>query len=439
MINSVSDFLEQFKKYALSKIEADDKDIKHTVAIGDNFEGLTAELLNKAIFKDLNLKMVERSFIYNDSGVVSDELDCLLVVGDGQRMSFANRFKYHIKDVIAVIQVKKNLYANDIDSSHQNLRSVFEVSEPRDSEPYVGRLLRDSYKLLTSKELPNKERRERFTDREDILYHYLMMEAFHPLRIVIGYYGYTTEYGLREGFVKKLEEISKNGPVRGYSPGSFPSLYICGNSTIIKNNGMPMGIALTDDEFYFPVLISSSGKPMYHLLELIWTRLSYKFSIGSSIFGDDFDIEAAHPFISCKEKKIGDDNWGWEFMYHPLTRKQLSAPLVSIPWTPTEINKNIYTILHVLINSEIIELDTDNKFKKFIEDNSLDADKFIKELLDTKLVYVDEGKMGLLVDELHTVFSPDGKVFAGENKSGEMTNYFLKKWAADKNDQQGSR
>ncbi|MEN9454426.1 MAG: hypothetical protein RLZZ19_913, partial [Actinomycetota bacterium] len=51
----------------------------HTVAIGDNFEGLTAELLSKAIFKDLNLKMVERSFIYNDSGAISDELDCLLV------------------------------------------------------------------------------------------------------------------------------------------------------------------------------------------------------------------------------------------------------------------------------------------------------------------------------------------------------------------------
>lgn len=425
MINTVSDFLEQFKEYALSKIKADDKDIKHTVAIGDNFEGLTAELLNKAIFKNLNLKMVERSFIFNDSGVVSDELDCLLVVGDGQKMSFANRFKYHIKDVIAVIQVKKNLHGNDLDSSYQNLRSVLEVSEPRHSEPYVGRVLRDAYRMLTSKELPNKERRERFTDREEILYHYLMMEAFHPLRIVIGYYGYTTEYGLREGFVKKLEEILKDGPVRGYSPGSFPSLYICGNSTIIKNNGMPMGVPLTDDEFYFPVLISSSGKPMYHLLELIWTRLSYKFGISSSIFGDDFDIEATHPFLSCKEKKMGDDKWGWEFLYHPLTRKQLSAPLVSIPWEPTEIDKNIYTILQMLTSYETIELNTDKQFKNLLDEQCLEADKFIKGLLETKLIYVDEGKMGLLVDELLIVFSPEGNVYAGENKSGEMSNYFF--------------
>lgn len=101
--------------------------------------------------------------------------------------------------------------------------------------------------------------------------------------------------------------------------------------------------------------------------------------------------------------------------------------LVSIPWTPTEIDKNIYTVLCVLINSETIELDTDKSFKKFLENSSLDFDKFIKQLLETKLVYVDEGKMRLLVDELHTVFSPEGKIYAGENGSGEMTNYFLKK------------
>ena len=266
MISTASDFLEQYRKYALSRIESADNDIKHPVAIGDNFEGLTAELLNKAIFKDLNLRMVERSFVYNDSGAISDELDCLLVVGDGQKMSFTNRYKYHIRDVIAVFQVKKNLYANDIDDSHQNLRSIIEVSEPREPEPYVGWLLRDAYKALISKEFPSKERRKRFTDRENIIYHYLMMEAFHPLRIVIGYYGYTTEYGLREGFSKKLEQILKNGVVRGYSPSSFPSLFICGNSTIIKNNGMPIGIPLTDDDFYFHILATSSGRSMYHIV-----------------------------------------------------------------------------------------------------------------------------------------------------------------------------
>lgn len=425
MINTVSDLLEEFRKYALSKIEADDNNIKHPVAIGDNFEGLTAELLKRALFADLNLRMVQRSFIYNDDNKISGELDCLLVVGEGQKMSFADRYKYHIKDVIAVIQVKKNLYANDIDDSHKNLHSIFNVSTPRQAEPFVGELLKDAYKLITSKEFPTRERRTRFTDRENIIYHYLMMEAFHPLRIVIGYYGYTTEYGLREGFVNKFDDILKNGPVRGYSLGSFPSLYICGDSTIIKNNGMPMGVPITDEEYYFPALASSSGRAMYHLLELIWTRLSYKFNINSEIFGDDFDDEPLHPFLFCKEKKIDDDNWGWEFYYHYLTRKQLASPLIPKPWAPIEVNKAQYKFLNLLGRVESLNLE-DIRFKKFISDNSLNVSEFIATLLKTKLIYVDENNIGLLTDELHTGFTPDGKVYAGENKNGEMIRYFLK-------------
>lgn len=252
------------------------------------------------------------------------------------------------------------------------------------------------------------------------------MEAFHPLRIVIGYYGYTTEYGLREGFVKKLEDVTKNGPIRGYSPGSFPSLYICGNNSIVKNNGMPMGVPLTTEEFYFPILFSSSGKAMYHLVELIWTRLSYKFEISSDIFGDNYDLETMHPFISCKHTKMSDENLGWELMYNQFTKSQLSAPLVSQPWTPIEVDEYQFTFLQVLSKTETIEPETDKEFNKFIKDKQLNADYFINKLLATRLIYIDEGKVGLLVDELKTVFTPDGKIYMGEDKSGEMTNYFLK-------------
>ncbi|MBK8392045.1 MAG: hypothetical protein IPL23_23470 [Saprospiraceae bacterium] len=131
MISTVADFLEEFKKYAIEKIEADEKDVVHRPTIGNIFEGLTSNILDKAIFKDFNLKIVQKSFIYNDSNIMSPEMDCLIVVGDGINISFTNQYKYHIKDVIAVIQVKKNLYANDIDDSYKNLRTIIDISEPR--------------------------------------------------------------------------------------------------------------------------------------------------------------------------------------------------------------------------------------------------------------------------------------------------------------------
>jgi hypothetical protein len=426
MILTVSDFLEEFKNFALAKIENDDSDVKHRPTIGNIFEGLTSELLDKAIFEDLDLRIVQKSFIYNDSEAISSEMDCMLVVGSGLKISFTNQYKYHVKDVIAIFQVKKNLYANDIDDSHQNLRSVINVSEPREAEPFVGKLHRGAYKLLTSKEIPSEERRKRFTDRENIVYHLLMMDAFHPLRIVIGYYGYTSEFGLREGFVTKLESILEGGPTKGYSPVSFPNLYICGNSTIIKCNGMPMGIPFKDEEFYWHLLVSSTGKPMYHLLQLIWTRLSFKFGLGSQIFGDDFDLESIHPFLSCKETKIGSENWGWEFFYHELNKEKLSRPMTPIPWEPCQISMSKYLILLMLVEEGVIDIKNNNRFNNFLSSEKLEPSKIIKELEEARLVFVDEGKMGLLVDELMMVLGSDNIIYAGENKSGEMANFISK-------------
>jgi len=426
MITTVSDFLEQFRKYSLSKIEKEEKGISHTPTIGNIYEGLTANILDQGIFDGLNLKIVEKSFIYNDSELMSLEFDCLLVVGDGQRISFTNQYKYHIKDVIAVFQVKKNLYTNDLVDSYENLQSVIKISEPRDADAFVGRLHHDAYKLLTSKEFPSKERRERFTDRESIVYHFLMMEAFYPLRIVIGYYGYKDEYGLREGFCKNLEKISKDGLVKGYSPGRFPNLIICGTNSIIKNNGMPIGIPFTSEEFYWPILVSSNERAMYYLLELVWTRLSYKFKLDSQIFGDDFQLDATHPFLFCKETKIEADRWAWEYNYKVLTRERLSIPLTPREWEPVEINELQSSILLTLCKQEYIDIYNDESFIKFIEGKNLSIDKLIEDLEATKLVYVDDGKMGLLTEELLITFTPDGKSLAGENRNGEMTNYLMR-------------
>ncbi len=427
MIETVSDFLENFRNHALNKIKEDDSDINHRPTIGNIFEGLTSNLLEKAIFKGLDLRIVEKSFIYNDSGTISPEMDCLLVVGEGKQISFTNQYKYHIKDVIAVIQVKKKLYANDIDDSYQNLKSVIDIYEPREADKYVGRSLRDAYKAIASKELPNAERRKSLPDKEELLYHYLVMEAIHPLRIVIGYYGYNDEYGLREGFINKLEEITKEGPVRGYSPGSFPNLIICGNNTIVKNNGMPIGVPFMDTKFYWPILLTSNEKAMYYLLELIWTRLSYKYEISSQIFGDDFHLDYMHPFISCKERKIDEENWGWEYNYHGLDRKKLSEPAGKEEWKPVELTKAQYSVLYRMSGAGAIDLYNDKQLHDFLKKENEDLSSFIDKLVATRLVYVDEGIMDFLVDELLMTFSPDGKVYGGENKNGQMTNYFMKR------------
>ena len=93
MIKTIADLLDEFKNHALFKIISEEQDISHRPTIGNIFEGLTAHILNKGVFDGLGLKIVEKSFAYNDSGIISPEFDCLLVVGDGKKISFTNQYK----------------------------------------------------------------------------------------------------------------------------------------------------------------------------------------------------------------------------------------------------------------------------------------------------------------------------------------------------------
>src|SRR5690606_38088777 len=127
-------------------------------------------------------------------------------------------------DVVAVIEVKKKLFKNSLDDAHQNLISVIDTAEPRDGEMYMRRIQADAYKLLMGKIMPNTETIKSKSWREQMLFSFLLMQSFWPIRILIGYESYKTEFVLREGFVNHLEDLVKDGPRSGYSPISFPDL-----------------------------------------------------------------------------------------------------------------------------------------------------------------------------------------------------------------------
>lgn len=419
MIETVSQFLEEFKNKGLKHIIKQDSDINHPVTIGNMFEGLTSELLNRAIFKGLDLRIVQNSFIYNQRGNLSKEMDCMIVTGTGQRIAFTDQYKYPIKNVIAVVQVKKQLYKDSIDDAHQNLKSVIDTAEPRDGEAYMRKIQYDSYKGLVNKILPREEQLNSLPWREQNMYHYLLMQAFWPLRILIGYNSYKSEYSLRKKFVDHLEKVTSKGPARGYSPIGFPDLMICGDFSIIKNIGMPFVYPLNiRNEYYWNILLSGNEKPMLYLLEFIWTRLCYKFSLGSQIFGENSNYSLLHPFIMCKERKIDPENYGWEYKYHAINHKDLCAPLTSQEWQPIEIDTFQQAILHRLFEEGRIKCndELDDYFHNF----NLSLDVLIKDWTTNKIAYRVDNEIILLMDEPLIISTPDGKVYLGENKSGQM-------------------
>ncbi|MDQ1166416.1 DUF6602 domain-containing protein [Flavobacterium sp. SORGH_AS_0622] len=424
MIRTIADFLEEFKNNGLEQIATNDRDISHTVTIGNMYEGLTAEILDKAIFDGLNLKIVKNSFIYNDSNKLSKEMDCMIVIGNGTKLSFTDQFKYHISDVVAVIQVKKKLYKDAISDAHQNLKSVIDISEPRDGEIYMNRILSDSYRLLVGKKIPTKEDLPKLPFRDQILYNFLLMQSFWPIRIVIGYDTYKTENALREGFVSHLEDVTKDGTAPDYSPISFPDLIISGKNSIIKNVGMPFCLPLDNNmDFYWEILQTTNKSPMYLLLEMIWTRISYRFSLGSEIFGDDFAPESFHRFLSCRDKKIDHSNFGWEYNYYSFTDQQLSILPDNFEWEPVEIDSNESILMMGLIKLQNLTLN--KKDAAFFEEKNIKIEDLVDSLVKKRLVYKEKDTLFLLLDLPILAFG-NGKNYVGENKSGEMTSWMRK-------------
>lgn len=107
MIKTISDFL--IKLISAEKQQIDSANISHRVTIGNMYEGLTKDFLSIALFDGLNLNIITNSFIRNDQGLRSKELDILIIEGEGQKLPHTNQYDVDIKQVLAVIQVKKEI------------------------------------------------------------------------------------------------------------------------------------------------------------------------------------------------------------------------------------------------------------------------------------------------------------------------------------------
>jgi hypothetical protein len=318
------------------------------------------------------------------------------------------------------------LYSNSLSDSYSNLKTVIDISrEPeKDGDDYIIRALRDAWRSMLRFELPKRNELSSCSEAEQQIYHTLLMEAYFPLRIVFGYFGFKTEYSLREAFANYLSDKTKPNTGRGFGVGSLPNLIICGKNSIIKNNGMPYSMRFSDEEFYWPIYVTSRENPIHHLLEIVWTRLSYKFRISSSIFGNDFDLDPVHRYINCKVGKDDNGTPGWTYSYSPFSEKVLAqATNEKIPWSPQFLTKKQFIIIIQIGRNEFINYIDDLDFIRSIEEDGIEVREFIKSLVATGLVYDRNNEIRLLTDECQTVILPDGRYCAGENKNAELAHW----------------
>src|SRR6218665_3386667 len=87
MIETIADLLKTLVE--IEKEEIDARGIKHTPTIGNMYEGLTAEILSRALPKEVRLNIVRNSFILKENGSRSAEMDVMLIEGEGKLIPYS--------------------------------------------------------------------------------------------------------------------------------------------------------------------------------------------------------------------------------------------------------------------------------------------------------------------------------------------------------------
>lgn len=408
MINTIKDLLEALMSQGVKEINTF-LDIKHGPTIGNMYEGLTKELMNKAIFKNLNLKVCS-GFIFNEENELSKQIDCMIVVGDGIKFPYSEEYNYNINQVIAVIEVKKDLFGKEMDLAYKNLLSVKNIIKP-DHNMTID-ILEQAYENITGTKLPNRQEIDKLTESEQYLYHALVVEAYMPIRITFGYGGFSTEKKLREAF---MEYMVKSLKLKGYGVTSIPSLIIAGERSIIKTNGIPFAISSENQKAGEWFILASANKaPLFFLLYLIWTRLYYLFpNLPEEIF-DNTEV-TINPLMKAKGRKEG---WEYTFIDKPLENSNEEL------WKPLEITLMSNVLLKMIEKGYTITLDNEFMIEECIK-NGEDYDKVIKDLLYKRIIYVDNNVIGILPDNWMTVIY-NGKYYFGDNFNNRMIQWYNK-------------
>lgn len=431
MISNVADLLKPFMDEERKKLDA--YKMTHGPTIGAMYEGLTKELLQKAIPESMGLEVVS-GFIYHGE-TISGEIDCMLVSGAGEQIPYTSKFKWQIQDVIAVLEVKKTISSADLSDSYDHLREVSKMyGEYIQSFHGAGEKVNISwvyriFSQMTGRRVSGYSEVENLPFDLELMFHTLVNEFLGPVRIVVGHHGWKKEETLR-GHIYKLLEARKNNP-HGMGAGSFPQLIIGGNYSIVKANGFPYSPPMHDG--MWPILLSSSHNPVRILLELIFTKLDIKFNAN---LAQDNSLERESMSVCLSAKAVQkSQRSGWEYVFHDFKEKDLKRRGSSYEWNPAEITDAQHVAFIRLCEDGYIALD-DADFIDFVQMEGGGVEEFIESLVKTQLVAIQGSKLVLTTINCQVVVTPDG-IFAGENHDGQLTVWINKQLQAIRAERKG--
>jgi hypothetical protein len=428
MIATVADLVEELVAKEKAVIEKQ-PGLNHMPMLGDMYEGLAKHLVRAAIFKGLDLNVVDGKVRLKD-GTITGQIDVMVVEGQGTQLPFTEHWIYPIENVVAVFEVKKTLYGGDLADAFIHLQGVREA-KPDLEERYV-KMIKDAWRSIMRKSYPTNEEQKHLPLPDEVIRTTLFLDSHRPLRIILGYDGFKSERTLRSGLVDFLNGIipmgkPQNPPVAGFGVPDLPDLIICGRACIAKLDGMPMAQPRRKDGFW-PILASHAGNPFRTMLELLWTRLAYRHNLSASIFGDDLEFEVMNELAACRFNEAGK---GWEYRVTDIPAAVLAAGPKYAQWSPEKVTRAEFVVVNQLCNDVTVRLD-DPGLIKFLKDDGT-TPKILADSLEHKnLVFIQDGEIKLLTDQCAALISPanGGEFLVGENKTGRLARWIARQMEA---------
>jgi hypothetical protein len=418
MIRTVADFLQDLANAEVARLNV--VDVDHGPTIGDMYEGLSAELLRRAVPEQLGLRIVE-GFISDGLGGRSGQIDCMLVRGEGEEIPYTHAYVWPVKDLVAVFEIKKTLYREDLVDAFKKLRSVRDLDRAYKASlgaqtGFVNiQSARRSFAETTGVVAPPYGDLERLSLNHQLIFHTLVSEQLSPVGIVLGYHGYASERAFRESLVSHIDQQINT---HGYGAGSFPQLMISGQYSLGKANGQPYSARMHGQ--WWPFYFSSRVSPILLLLEYVWTRLDAEYRIGG-LWGQDLTLERHNPFLLAQGVEQ-DGQLGWRYEWVSLAENELASGEDFEPWEPEYLSAEQFAVISWLCEGRRVGMD-DPDLLRYLEQAGLVGEEFKESLLDTSLVAMAGNEFELITERCLPAILPDVGYVAGEDNSGRMSRW----------------
>lgn len=428
MINKASELLELFIEEETRKLSG--VEMPHMPTLGSAYEEITKQGIdqNFAIPKSLDIKVVS-GFVEMGGIMLPQQIDCMLVCGNGRRFGITDQYIYDIENVLCIFEVKKTLSKKDFCDAITHLAGI----RKKFSEYFEYKLINQAYEpditavktrfsKLTGKVAPEHYMEiHSLPESEGMLFYALVQELFAPVSIIHGYGGYNTERGLRNAFLDILEEKKADDGI-GIGIQSIPSLVTSGNFCLVKGNGFPF-LGINHENKWVPVL-SARHNSAKLILELIWMKLSLKFNVNMP-YSDGIYMDNFEPLLIAEALRIGDIA-GWKYSSIEPSERYLKRNDDNL-WAPSAISEaEVSAIEFMALRGGWLHLD--EKFDKFLKEKyQISAGNLKEKLISTKLFMLDGKHIRPIHNQIHMITSDDG----GGYVSNEIETFDI--WCEENN------